>query len=158
MFEDDEDGNSSHHDLPLSYIPEPFLFPSPSSGGTFKTASTQESLLSLSNAERPLSLSIIDAGRPLSLSMIDAGYPLSLSVIDAGHLQTPVTATTTSTRKSAVPPQLRPINIIQHDDAGPSEDPASRVESRTIELPPAYSNIRKKPRSPLATCTTPHTA
>jgi hypothetical protein len=140
-------------------MPEPFLFPSPTSRGTFKTDTTQESLLSLSmiDAGRPLSLSIIDAGRPLPLSMIDAGYPLSLSVIDAGHLQTPVTATTTSTPKSAVPPQLRPINIIQHDDAGPSEDPASRVEPRTIELPPAYSNIRQKPRSPLATSTTPHT-
>jgi hypothetical protein len=80
---------------------------------------------------------------------------LSPSMMDAGHLQTPITAATVAARKSAVPPQLRPVNIIQHDDAGPSEDSASHVESETIELPPAYSNIRKKPRSPL---TTPDTA
>lgn len=68
---------------------------------------------------------------------------LSPSMMDAGHLQTPITAATVAARKSVVPPQLRPVNIIQHDDAGPSEDLASHVESETIELPPAYSNIRK---------------
>lgn len=36
------------------------------------------------------------------------------------------------------PSQLRPVNIIQHDDAGPDEG------SETIELPPAYTNIRRK--------------
>ena len=83
---------------------------------------------------------------------------LSPSMMDAGHLQTPITAATVAARKSALPPQLRPVNIIQHDDAGPSEDLASHVESETIELPPAYSNIRKKPRSPLVASTTPDTA
>jgi hypothetical protein len=80
--------------------------------------------------------------------------PLSMSTIDAGRPQTPVTATTTTTRKSAAPPQLRPVNIIQHDDAGPSEDPASNAEPETIELPPAYTHIRQTPRSPLASSTT----
>ena len=83
---------------------------------------------------------------------------LSPSMMDAAHLQTPITAATMAGRKSVVPPQLRPVNIIQHDDAGPSEDSASPVESETIELPPAYTNIRKKPRSPLAASTSPDAA
>lgn len=39
-----------------------------------------------------------------------------------------------SSRKSPMPRQLRPVNIIQHDDAGAAD---------TVELPPAYTNIRK---------------
>ncbi|KAF9043598.1 hypothetical protein BDZ89DRAFT_1155990 [Hymenopellis radicata] len=38
---------------------------------------------------------------------------------------------------------LRPVNIIQHDDAGPSEPPPVDEEPETVELPPAYTNIRK---------------
>ncbi len=39
---------------------------------------------------------------------------------------------------------LRPVNIIQHDDAGPSgPPPADEEEPETVELPPAYTNIRK---------------
>ena len=47
-------------------------------------------------------------------------------------------------RKSGVPPRpTRPVNIIEHDDAGPSQ-PILRAdeEPETIELPPAYSKIR----------------
>jgi hypothetical protein len=39
---------------------------------------------------------------------------------------------------------MRPVNIIQHDDAGPSEGgPKEEDEPETIELPPAYTNIKK---------------
>ncbi|KAH9171382.1 hypothetical protein EDB89DRAFT_2243560 [Lactarius sanguifluus] len=69
------------------------------------------------------------------------------------HMQRPQTpgsmnTATTHTRKSALPPQLRPVNIIQHDDAGPSEAPTSADEPETIELPPAYTNIRSAQRPP----------
>ncbi|KAG6336390.1 hypothetical protein ID866_2710 [Astraeus odoratus] len=47
-----------------------------------------------------------------------------------------------SSRKSPMPRQLRPVNIIQHEDAGPQED-ADASQPETIELPPAYTNIRK---------------
>ena len=65
----------------------------------------------------------------------------------------PQTATTTSTRKSSVPSPTHPINIIQHDDAGPSDEP------ETIELPPAYAHIRSSQRSSgtVPTPTTPTT-
>jgi hypothetical protein len=38
--------------------------------------------------------------------------------------------------------QLRPVNIIQHDDAGVANE-AAEGEPETVELPPAYTNIRK---------------
>lgn len=47
-------------------------------------------------------------------------------------------------RKSAAPPVMRPVNIIQHEDAGappPMED-GEGEEPETVELPPAYTNLR----------------
>ena len=38
---------------------------------------------------------------------------------------------------------LRPINIIQHDDAGPSEPKEEEGDPETIELPPAYTAVKK---------------
>jgi len=129
VLQDDEDGNGSHPDLPQYYTPDPFLVRDPTIGGTSEAASTHE---------RPLSMSTTDIGRP----------------------QTPITTatTTTTTRKSAAPPQLRSVNIFQHDDAGPSENSTGDSEPETIELPPAYTNIRQTARSPLAASTTADTA
>jgi len=112
VLQDDEDRNASHHDLPHYFTPEPYLVPDPTVRGTSEAASTRD---------RPISTATSDhTPRPL----------------------TPASMTTATTRKSALPPQLRPVNIIQHDDAGPSEGPASPGEPETIELPPAYTNIR----------------
>ena len=47
---------------------------------------------------------------------------------------------TGSGRKGA-PPVLRPVNIIQHEDAG--APPPADADPETIELPPAYTNIRQ---------------
>ena len=65
-----------------------------------------------------------------------------LPITPADVPQTPTT--TTYTRKSSVPAPMRPVNIIQHDDAGPS----NVGEPETIELPPAYTHIRSSQRSP----------
>ncbi|KAI9509270.1 hypothetical protein F5148DRAFT_1189042 [Russula earlei] len=83
--------------------------------------------------------------------------PLSMATTENARPQSPMTSMTTTTRKSAAPPSLRAVNIIQHDDAGPSEEPTSPSEPETIELPPAYTNIRQAHRSPLATSTTAQT-
>ncbi|KAF8493429.1 hypothetical protein F5888DRAFT_822035 [Russula emetica] len=80
--------------------------------------------------------------RPLLMSTVTA---------DVQRLQTPMTTATTTSF-----PQLRPANIIQHDDAGPSEDLLDQAGPETIELPPAYSNIRQhleRQPSPLASST-----
>ncbi|KAH9003378.1 hypothetical protein EDB86DRAFT_3217636 [Lactarius hatsudake] len=119
LHDDDDDGNASPQDLPQYYAPEPYLVPDPTIVGTSEGASTHD---------RPLSMTTADIPRP----------------------QTPgsMNTATTHTRKSALPPQLRPVNIIQHDDAGPSEAPTSAGEPETIELPPAYTNIRSAQRPP----------
>ena len=79
--------------------------------------------------------------------------PLSMTTADFMRPPTPMTAVSTTTRKSAAPPQLRPVNIIQHDDAGPSDDLSGHGDAETIELPPAYTNIRQAQGSPLASST-----
>lgn len=51
--------------------------------------------------------------------------------------------TSSAGRKGPPPRQMRAVNIIQHEDAGPSEPRLSAgEESETIELPPAYTNIK----------------
>jgi hypothetical protein len=77
--------------------------------------------------------------------------PLSMATLDVPRPLTPASMTTATTRKTAPMPQLRPVNIIQHDDAGPSEGPASPGEPETIELPPAYTNIRSATPTPAPT-------
>jgi hypothetical protein len=69
-----------------------------------------------------------------------------MATLEVPRPLTPASATTATTRKTAPMPQLRPVNIIQHDDAGPSEGPASPGEPETIELPPAYTHIRSAQR------------
>ena len=112
VLQDDEDGSEDYwHDLPQYYAPDPYLVPDPTIRGTSEAASTND--------------------RPLSMSTVTT---------DVQRPQTPMT-TTTTTRKSAAFPQLRPVNIIQHDDASLS----GQAEPETIELPPAY----QPQRSPL---------
>ena len=73
------------------------------------------------------------------------------NLTESGYLPTPsrsgtpdVMSASGATRKTA-PRQMRAVNFIQHDDAGPSMPPAASEEPETIELPPAYTNIRKEP-------------
>jgi len=68
--------------------------------------------------------------RPLPKSPADISYPQGTSV------------ELTTMRKSTLLGQPQPVTIIQHDDAGPSGGPSVVGEHRTIELPPAYGNIR----------------
>ncbi|KAI0261650.1 hypothetical protein BC834DRAFT_895258 [Gloeopeniophorella convolvens] len=123
ILQDDEDGpESRQQELPQYYAPEPFLVPDPTLGGTSDAGSTHH------GDEH--------SGRPLSTSTTDILRP-----------QTPASmmTTTTGTRKTGAPPTMRPVNFIQHDDAGPSE-----AEPETIELPPAYTHIRSVQGSPTA--------
>jgi hypothetical protein len=121
ILQDDEDRVEQNHNLPQHYAPEPFLFPHPTVGGMSEATSTHDRLLSMTSA-------------------------------DIQGLQTPTTATTTSSRKSALPPQLRSsVNIIQHDDAGPSEGLSGHSQFVTVELPPAYTNLLQPQRASLAT-------
>lgn len=112
-----QDGEQGDGGLPQYYQPEPFIVPDPT------VASTRPST---------------DGRRHSAISN-------GASELGVGRAHTP-TAQSTSTRKSAAPPSFRPVNIIQHDDAGPSEEPA--LEPETVELPPAYTNIKKNGSPP----------
>jgi hypothetical protein len=39
---------------------------------------------------------------------------------------------------------LRPVNIVQHEDAGPTPKESNENEAETVELPPAYTNLRQQ--------------
>ncbi len=119
VIQDDEDGNGVNHwhDVPPSCAPEPFPLPNPTIRGMSEATFSQD--------------------RHPSMSTV---------TIDLPSPQSPVTrTTTTTTRKSTSLPQLRPTTIIQHDDSG--QDLSDQVEPETIELPPAYSNIRRSDRT-----------
>jgi hypothetical protein len=69
-------------------------------------------------------------------SLLRSGTPepaaLGMGSTSGGSSRTP--------KGSLVPTELRPVNIIHHDDAGAVDEEDHIPE--TIELPPAYSNIR----------------
>ncbi|KAH9941607.1 uncharacterized protein BXZ73DRAFT_41530 [Epithele typhae] len=112
--------------LPEYYRPEPFMLPDPtavSADGSVHGGSARPS--TEGRRQSYLTTSTSDAG-------------------GAGYMRHGTSVPSTSTRKSPAPPTFRPVNIIQHDDAGPSEEPPAEAEAETIELPPAYTNI--KPR------------
>jgi hypothetical protein len=45
-------------------------------------------------------------------------------------------------RKGGAPKPMRAVNIIQHQDAGPSNNEEREEAVKTIELPPAYTMVR----------------
>lgn len=119
-------------DLP-EYRPEPFLATEPTEASTYRSDEAGRFSAAGSRygglSDRP--------GSTISLSGMQSarsGTPDRDTRIVSG----PSGSMATSSRKAAQPRQLRPVNIIQHEDAGLPE-----VESETIELPPAYTNIRK---------------
>ncbi|KAJ7634795.1 hypothetical protein FB45DRAFT_909876 [Roridomyces roridus] len=129
--EDDEDvGTTPGGGLPQYYQPEPFMVTDPTAG-----RASAEGFLSEGN-------------RTSTFSESRSGTP------------DPTTTMSTATRKSAPMRQMRPVNIIQHADAGPSSPPGDE-EPETVELPPAYNNIRKGPipeSAPTAPTETPAVA
>lgn len=120
---DDEAPNSQplREDLPVHYQPEPFTASEPTD-----RASTPRPSTLFDRSERPVSQSLTYLSDPQRVASPDG------------------TSTGLSSRKSPIPPSLRPINVIQHEDAGPSL-PADNQEPETVELPPAYTNIRQAP-------------
>ena len=59
-----------------------------------------------------------------------------------GGTTTTAPSTSGMSRKSPMPPPLRTVNVIQHDDAGTVAGDDGE-EADTVELPPAYTNIRR---------------
>ncbi|KAG6896394.1 hypothetical protein C0992_008603 [Termitomyces sp. T32_za158] len=114
-------GGNSRNERPEYYQPEPYTVPEPT------IASTYDEDFGGTNSE----------GRPLS------GYT-STSRSGTPDIQSTYGGGSTTTGRKGYLRQMRPINIIQHDDAGPSMPPRPPDEEvETVELPPAYTNIRQ---------------
>jgi len=124
LFIDNDDdipaSHPLHGELPVYYEPEPFTASEPTD-----RASTHRPSIAPDRSERPVSQSLT-------------------YLSDPQRVATPDGTSTGLSRKSPMPPSLRPVNVIQHEDAGPSL-PGDNTEPETVELPPAYTNIRKTP-------------
>ncbi|KAJ7100257.1 hypothetical protein B0H15DRAFT_944595 [Mycena belliarum] len=120
-----DEGAATRNELPQFYQPEPFM----------ATGAGRSSVGGLTaDGRRTSAHTDVTDGRPISgvMSESRSGTPDPSSM-------------STSTRKSAPMRQMRPVNIIQHADAGPSGPHLAEEEEEpeTVELPPAYTNIRK---------------
>lgn len=124
-----EDARGDPH-APQYYRPAPFILPEPT---VVSSAGAHE-------------------GGPLSPSMGRRQTLMSHSSSDGGlaglRPGTPDASGSSGSAKSRAQPSMRPVNIIQHDDAGPPQLPA--IEPETIELPPAYTNIQRPVDPPAA--------
>ncbi|KAM5533380.1 hypothetical protein V8D89_012930 [Ganoderma adspersum] len=127
----DNEGHVVGDSLPAYYQPEPFTLPAPTiaSSSHHDAPASERGSFSRDRRQSYLSTSTSEQG--------GSGYA-------GGMLRlAPSSAPSTSvSRKSPVPPSFRAVNIIQHDDAGPEEEP------ETIELPPAYTNIKQRTTQP----------
>ncbi|KZP26925.1 hypothetical protein FIBSPDRAFT_1040424 [Athelia psychrophila] len=122
-------------ELPQFYQPEPFLVADPTLSGSQAGDHSQ----GRSSYDRRQSTHTSSEGGPL----------LGMGM---GHAPSGSISTSTGTRKSPLgPAPLRNVNIIQHEDAGEEEDGGEGAGDETIELPPAYTHIKKGSRATAAT-------
>ncbi|KAI0739049.1 hypothetical protein C8Q80DRAFT_226122 [Daedaleopsis nitida] len=129
----DGDGAPGDGRLPEYYQPEPFVLPDPTAASSTHGGSAYGAPAAGLGSRRP---SADHRQSYFSTSTSDNGGGFGR----VGGSSVP----STNTRKSPAPPSFRPVNIIQHDDAGPPEQPPSpEEEPETIELPPAYTNIKR---------------
>ncbi|KAF8609173.1 hypothetical protein BDV93DRAFT_134678 [Ceratobasidium sp. AG-I] len=122
-------------ELPRFYEPEPFILPdafsNPDTSSRHSLHSTHE-------------------GQPLRTSMTTAsGAPLThgraqsrLSVTTMSDVGGAAPASSTGRKSGMAPSAFRAVNFIQHDDGGEA-DPSGQ-EPETVELPPAYTDVRSK--------------
>ncbi|KAG8689437.1 hypothetical protein FRC09_012422, partial [Ceratobasidium sp. 395] len=122
-------------ELPRFYEPEPFIMPDALSNP--ETAS-RHSLHSTHEGQPPRTSMTTASGMP--------GHgraPSRLSVTTMSEAGGPGPASSSGRSKSGMPPSaFRPVNFIQHEDAG--DVPAANQEPETVELPPAYTDFRSR--------------
>lgn len=123
LLREDEETNEGDGRLPRYYEPEPFIVPDPT-----VTSGDDRGSLRPSTDRRQSALTYETASAPGN----------RVSTPDPSNM-----GTSTYMRKSPAPPTFRPVNIVQHEDAGPSDAPPQEEQEETIELPPAYTNIKK---------------
>ncbi|OCH85773.1 hypothetical protein OBBRIDRAFT_814944 [Obba rivulosa] len=136
----DQDRESDDAHPPQYYEPEPFMVPDPTVASTAPSVSNFGG--TAAGGLRP------SADR--RFSHVSGTTAEGSSAVGGLRLHTPTpdpsASGSTTTRKSPAPPTFRPVNIIQHDDAGPTDAPPEEPE--TIELPPAYTHIKRTELTP----------
>lgn len=130
LTDGDDDDNAPQvmrqNELPQNYQPEPFMIPIPDG-----TASEFDDELSM--------------GRPLSAGTRSSFYVRSETPDRASTfagISPGVGGSSAGGRKGGAPKPMRAVNIIQHQDAGPTENEGKDEPVETIELPPAYTMVR----------------
>lgn len=132
---EDNDDASANYQPPAYLQPDPYLVTAP----TLSSVSAREDGHRYSSVLSDSPSSAWRQSRVTSYS-----DPSSATPDLEGHVLTPGSTTAlTSSRKSGMSRQLRAVNIIQHEDAGPSSAQDDSAQPETIELPPAYTHIRK---------------
>ncbi|KAG9016243.1 hypothetical protein FRB90_003635 [Tulasnella sp. 427] len=84
---------------------------------------------------------------PSSFNPPAGARPETPTTTDGTSLRTPMTTAQKQSEKLGVPPPgaLRPVNIVQHEDAGmlASGGPSNRQTEEVVELPPSYQEVRR---------------
>lgn len=131
---------------PEFYQPEPFIVP-PSIADAEENGGTSRGRLTMSDVDRRYSaLSTTDQS--------ESGYATTTgtsgNILAAGGGEAGGRSTTygpSSTRKSPSGMNvLRPVNFVQHEDAGELPEPSGSGpsdEPETVELPPSYNSVRR---------------
>lgn len=154
MYDDDDDDHddaqnglqglggrspSRLNELPEFYQPEPFMVPD-------TTRMSADGRTTVTNRSTHTGIPAMDdLGRPLSGTTTSWYTRTTTPDLNGGSVtgETALSGTGTAPgrRKGGLRP-LRPVNIIQHDDAGPSSPQEAGGEPDTIELPPAYTALK----------------
>ncbi|KIJ58893.1 hypothetical protein HYDPIDRAFT_33732 [Hydnomerulius pinastri MD-312] len=132
-------------ELPQYYRPEPFLATAPTE---VSSAYAQEDGGRLSVAGSGLLYDTATGSRYGTSDRRQSGVTLFTEARSAtpdydGPAAPSGSTGVPSSRKSPMPRQLRPVNIVQHEDAGTPDEQGEGEQPETIELPPAYTNLRK---------------
>jgi len=140
LLNEDEDDDSppqnpNHlpHQLEAYYAPEPFMVPDTSTLPDGTTADGH----GVGGSSRPMSGTSQTYSRSGTPDVQGPGA-------SQGYAWAAGSTATSNSRKGA-PPRMRPVNIVQHEDAGPPLLPAEgedKDEPETVELPPAYTAVR----------------
>lgn len=145
LTEDDEGdegegtNRESRNNLPQFYRPEPFTVPDPTLASMYGDGATEDGRRPVSGTATSLYTQSATPDGTVAL-----GYGTGGSVAAGAGMGMGMAASSTGTGRKGQPPRsMRPVNIIQHDDAGPSGlPPRMEEEAETIELPPAYTALR----------------
>jgi hypothetical protein len=124
--DDDEDGPQTmrQNELPQNYQPDPFV--------------VREHIPSEFDEE-------YSTGRPFSPRTsfyTRSDTPDLASTLGMGVGGVVNGESTGTSRKGGAPRPMRAVNIVQHQDAGPSNNEDREDPAETIELPPAYTMVR----------------